>query len=242
MHTDFIISDIFDILDDAVMSASAISPNIAHYPLCEYLLQSIFLRLTGYQEQKLKCILWEIASDDFEFRYKYLNGTIKVGECSQLEHKNIVYIELKEILEKKGYEYHFPDESEVNRQITEIREKLNRKFDTTIFKIWLPRDYSRYIEFSNRIKGIFNGNANQGYFSPNNIFGGDNLLKDAYEKAYRHRNRCAHNLLSYQNNVPTLLDITNDSDGLDNYFTRIFLICLIDNVFTQMFKSYVHNR
>ena len=101
MHTNFIISDIFDILDDAMMSASAISSNIAHYPLCEYLLQSIFLRLTGYQEQKLKCILWEIASDDFEFRYKYLNGTIKVGECSLLEHKNVVYIELKGILEKK---------------------------------------------------------------------------------------------------------------------------------------------
>lgn len=70
MHTDFITSDIFEIVDDAIMSTSAISPNIAHYPLCEYLLQSVFLRLTGYQEQKLKCILWEIASDDFDFRYK----------------------------------------------------------------------------------------------------------------------------------------------------------------------------
>lgn len=70
MHTDFITSDIFEIVDDAIMSASAIGQNIAHYPLCEYFLQSVFLRLTGYQEQKLKCILWEIASDDFDFRYK----------------------------------------------------------------------------------------------------------------------------------------------------------------------------
>ena len=72
MHTDFITSDIFEIVDDAIMSASTIDPNIAHYPLCEYLLQSVFLRLTGYQEQKLKCILWEIASDDFDFIHKLL--------------------------------------------------------------------------------------------------------------------------------------------------------------------------
>ena len=42
MHTDFIISDIFEILDDAIMSSSGIDQNIAHYPLCEYILQSVF--------------------------------------------------------------------------------------------------------------------------------------------------------------------------------------------------------
>ena len=73
MHTDFIISDIFEILDDAIMSSSGIDQNIAHYPLCEYILQSVFLRLTGYQEQKLKCILWEIASDD-SVSYTHLDG------------------------------------------------------------------------------------------------------------------------------------------------------------------------
>ena len=45
MHTDFITSDIFEIVDDAIMSASTIDPNIAHYPLCEYLLQSVFYDL-----------------------------------------------------------------------------------------------------------------------------------------------------------------------------------------------------
>ena len=95
MHTDFIISDIFDVVDDAIMSTSSIGQNIAHYSLCEYLFQSVFLRLTGYQEQKLKCILWEIASDDLDFRYKYLSGSVKVNECSQLSDKNVVYDILK---------------------------------------------------------------------------------------------------------------------------------------------------
>lgn len=237
MHTDFIISDIFDVVDDAIMSTSSIGQNIAHYSLCEYLFQSVFLRLTGYQEQKLKCILWEIASDDLDFRYKYLSGSVKINECSQLSDKNIVYNILKKTLEDKNHPFLFPDEIEINRQISEIKDNLISKFETSVFRKWLPREYSRFIEFSNNIRY-----KRDGYFTLKSIFGGDNYLNEAFDKLYRHRNRCAHNLLSYQSNVPKLLDFTKDADGSDNYFTRILLLCMIDNVFTRMFKFYINNR
>lgn len=237
MHTSFILSDIFEILDDAIMASSSINQNIANYPICDYILQSVFLRLTGYQEQKLKCILWELASDNFEFRYKYLNGAINFRECSSLEDKDKVYDALRNILEEKGYKFPFPDEDEANRQISKIREDLIHKFETTIFKHWLPREYSRFVEFSNKIKYQVNG-----YFSTNGIFGGDNILNESFDKLYKHRNRCAHNLLSYQNNVPKLYDLVKDNDGADNYFTRILLICLIDNVFTSIYRYYYNNK
>ena len=237
MHTDFIISDIFEIVDDAIMSSSGIGQNISHYPLCEYVLQSIFLRLTGYQEQKLKCILWEIASYDFEFRYKYLNGSINVGECSRLEDKDKVYHALRKIIEGKGHMFPFPNETETNRKISEIKDKLKSKFEETTFQKWLPREYSRFIDFSNKIKYRDNG-----YFTTDGIFGGDNFLNESFEKLYRHRNRCAHNLLSYQNNVPKLDDLIKDNDGSDNYFSRILLICMVDNVFTCLYKYYIQNR
>lgn len=237
MHTDFIISDIFDVVDDAIMSTSSIGQNIAHYSLCEYLFQSVFLRLTGYQEQKLKCILWEIASDDLDFRYKYLSGSVKVNECSQLSDKNIVYNILKKTLEDKNHPFLFPDEIEINRQISEIKDNLISKLETSVFRKWLPREYSRFIEFSSNIRY-----KRDGYFTLKSIFGGDNYLNEAFDKLYRHRNRCAHNLLSYQSNVPKLLDFTKDVDGSDNYFTRILLLCMIDNVFTRMFKFYINNR
>ena len=237
MHTDFIISDIFDVIDDAIMSTSSIGQNIAHYSLCEYLFQSVFLRLTGYQEQKLKCILWEIASDDLDFRYKYLSGSVKVNECSQLSDKNVVYDILKKTLEDKNHPFLFPDEIEINRQISEIKDNLISKFETSVFRKWLPREYSRFIEFSSNIRY-----KRDGYFTLKSIFGGDNYLNEAFDKLYRHRNRCAHNLLSYQSNVPKLLDFTKDVDGSDNYFTRILLLCMIDNVFTRMFKFYINNR
>lgn len=219
------------------MSTSSIGQNIAHYSLCEYLFQSVFLRLTGYQEQKLKCILWEIASDDLDFRYKYLSGSVKVNECSQLSDKNIVYNILKKTLEDKNHPFLFPDEIEINRQISEIKDNLISKFETSVFRKWLPREYSRFIEFSSNIRY-----KRDGYFTLKSIFGGDNYLNEAFDKLYRHRNRCAHNLLSYQSNVPKLLDFTKDVDGSDNYFTRILLLCMIDNVFTRMFKFYINNR
>ena len=183
------------------------------------------------------CILWEIASDDLDFRYKYLSGSVKVNECSQLSDKNIVYNILKKTLEDKNHPFLFPDEIEINRQISEIKDNLISKFETSVFRKWLPREYSRFIEFSSNIRY-----KRDGYFTLKSIFGGDNYLNEAFDKLYRHRNRCAHNLLSYQSNVPKLLDFTKDVDGSDNYFTRILLLCMIDNVFTRMFKFYINNR
>jgi hypothetical protein len=40
-------------------------------------MQSIFIKMTGFQEQKLKCIVWELATDDYEYRYHKL--TDKLG-------------------------------------------------------------------------------------------------------------------------------------------------------------------
>ena len=98
----------------------------------------------------------------------------------------------------------------------------------------MPREYSRFIDFSKNIQYRVNG-----YFTDKGIFGGDNILNESFDKLYRHRNRCAHNLLSYQNNVPQLDDLIKDDDGSDNYFSRILLICMVDNIFTRMFKYYI---
>ena len=50
------------------------------HPLYDYVLQTTFLKMTGSQEQKLKCIQWELATDDYEYRYDILSKSI--GELS----------------------------------------------------------------------------------------------------------------------------------------------------------------
>lgn len=233
MHSDFILSNIMDVLEDGIQASASIHGSISHYPLCEYLLQGIFLRLTGYQEQKLKCIMWELATHDFSLRYRYLSGQISIGECSRLEDKNKVLLELLASLESCVHAYTFPDTMDIEAQIDAIRNKLKYRLEHSIFAKWLPRDYNRFVSFVDSIHA-----QEKGYFSSKNCFGTDSKLQEAYDKVFIHRNRCAHNLFSYQNNVPTLLDVTKDLHGSDNYFSRIFILALIDNIFVQVFNHF----
>jgi len=50
--------------------------------------------MTGFQEQKLKCIVWELATDDYEYRYHKL--TDKLGGNVQA-----MMIKIKSIAWKK---------------------------------------------------------------------------------------------------------------------------------------------
>ena len=86
IHKTFICDPIFRILQDCIFSTKTSGAGIQTYPLCDYVMQTTFLKMTGASEQKMKCILWELATYDFEFRYKYL-GEKNYGEMSRLDDK-----------------------------------------------------------------------------------------------------------------------------------------------------------
>ena len=67
-HKNFILSSISDVLNDAVSASAGVNSGIETYPLCDYIMQSVFLKMTGFQEQKMKCICWELATNDYEYR------------------------------------------------------------------------------------------------------------------------------------------------------------------------------
>lgn len=93
IHGDFILSPLFDILKGGVNASYSLTAGIETYPLSEYFFQSLSLRMTGAQEQKLKCILWELASNDYQFRYDFLH-TKSYGECSEYKAKSDVFNDL----------------------------------------------------------------------------------------------------------------------------------------------------
>lgn len=93
IHGDFILSPLFDILKGGVTATNSLTAGIETYPLSEYFFQSLFLHMTGAQEQKLKCILWELASNDYQFRYDFLH-TKSYGECSEYKAKSDVFNDL----------------------------------------------------------------------------------------------------------------------------------------------------
>ena len=87
VHKDFILTPITEILDEAANATHCVQQGIDIYPLSDYIMQSIFIKMTGAQEQKMKCICWDISTYDFEARYSiYHNWSF--GECSSLSDKN----------------------------------------------------------------------------------------------------------------------------------------------------------
>lgn len=63
-HERFILSPIISILQDAVNASAGIGDGVEKQSLGEYVLQTTFLKMTGASEQKLKCICWEMATND----------------------------------------------------------------------------------------------------------------------------------------------------------------------------------
>ena len=56
VHTDFILTPLMEVLKDGVDACTSMPVGIENGALGEYFMQSLFLRMTGAQEQKLKCI------------------------------------------------------------------------------------------------------------------------------------------------------------------------------------------
>lgn len=79
----FIKTSIMEVLQEGIAAVDCMQDGgLETFPMLEYTLQSIFLKMTGYGEQKLRFIIWEIASYDLEFRYNLLKGEYSFGEFS----------------------------------------------------------------------------------------------------------------------------------------------------------------
>jgi len=288
-HTKFILTPILGILEESIIACRGIGIGIETQALSEYVMQTTFLKMTGALEQKMKCICWEIASNDYEYRYQYLKKNY--GECSRYEDKNHVYKDLinaiarinnsfnwysifcnidispivKESLKakidtaianqtrKKGRELHADEINKLSDGMTHyyMRQNLTDK-DRSIFaqKMILKDINDKIIEL---IKDspisiweqqnflFFQSNYNDIYsesFMSNKSLFDTNLIEYYNKIVYKHRNRCAHNLKSYQDNLPTLTNILSETYKYENYFFRFAIIVLIDEIFIRIFNKY----
>ncbi|MBK9477706.1 MAG: hypothetical protein IPP56_14775 [Bacteroidetes bacterium] len=228
-HRDFITSPITEILIDVVSANVGIGNGIETYPLGDYVMQSVFLKMTGFQEQKMKCICWELATYDYEYRYK--RYTLKpLGECSTYDEKKIIYKDLIEQIKK-----HVPDFDVsvfLEKQIIKMNtfSEIQDIFSETNFSTWSQKSFTEFTSNTSLIQSIHFGNVN-------NLL--ENVLQDKYSLLYNHRNRCAHNTLSYQQNLPTLKTILNDNYRYDNYFVRFALLILLDKIFVKLYGKYI---
>ena len=229
-HKDFILTPIAVILNEVVSANVGIGDGIETYPLIEYIMQSLFLKMTVFQEQKMKCICWELATEDYEYRYdRYTKKTL--GECSSYEEKKNIYKDIIGIIKKLDPSFNVSNVLDRQAILIGTKTDMGGLFLNSNLYTWVEREF---MEFQ-----IISSATNSNHFATDlNLF--ENVLQDQYKLLYKHRNRCAHNTLSYQENLPTLTDLFREDHKYDNYLVRFFLLILIDKIFIELYKIYLN--
>jgi len=240
-HNSFILSPITDIMKDVITASVGINDGIETYPLCDYVMQSVFLKMTGAQEQKMKCISWELATNDYEYRYSRFTQK-PLGECSNYSDKKEIYKDLIQQIEKLGI-IKF-DEDIINR--SDILQKTTQLVQDTFIDsnlvIWAKKSFNEYLEIWSGIStDYFTHDKSNLFKNGNNIsFESTKGLIEIYNNhLYKHRNRVAHNTLSYQQNLPTLGTLINDDYKYNNYFIYFSILILIDNIMISLYNKYL---
>lgn len=286
VHSKFILTPLLEVLRDGAVACGTLDDGIENYPLGEYYLQSLFLRMTGAQEQKMKCICWEMATNDYKFRYSYLKG--QHSEYSSYSEKNEVYVAMIKAI--KSLDSSFEPSSllaqihlnpSFEQQYKECKAKAMIKIQgekklrmgkpkltsETIDKMMGSfthkplTDIERFVvlvlgsmdevlaesmlaSFAEMDLYSFRINSSE-LFQEKNIVLSDNgffskTLQDRYtDIVWNHRNRCAHNLTSYQHNLPTLDSLADANQRFNNYFFRYAILIMIDEIFRLVYKKYV---
>lgn len=229
-HAGFILSPITDILRDAVSASVGIGDGIETFPLCDYVMQSVFLKMTGFQEQKMKCICWEMATVDYEYRYEFTKSTL--GECSSYAEKQKIYKDLVGQIERQGLDF---KSIGLDRKLIlqEAFSDVLNAFWQKNLSIWAQDSFLGFRRISNEIKHTHFASEK------NSLFAGESIKKIYVEHLYRQRNRIAHNTPSYQQNLPTLGALMNEDYKYENYFLYFYVLVLIDKIFIGLYAKYL---
>lgn len=215
-HGDFILTPIYSILEEAVNAMVGIGDGIEIYPLKEYVLQSIFLRMTGMQEQKLKCICWELAHRDLEYRYDLLKKPL--GECSNKDDKTNVY----KALTSRLYWHDFDA-----TLTSSVQAELKRLLCTQPLHSWLATDLQLLDALNlDYIKGT----------TDKHLFPEKSRMYEDFTHAYRHRNRCAHNTIAVRRNKVRLEDLPHNQSCNENYVQHFIVLSVLDEIFISLYK------
>ena len=253
VHTDFILTPISSILEDGVSACRGISGGIENIAVCDYIMQSLFLRMTWFQEQKLKCICWELATDDYEYRFKRFSQK-PLGECSCYDEKNTVLNDMISIIRKHIVDFDIDADIDKSLLIQSVGTTIASIFRDSVLKSWAEHQYQVFERiFANIQTNCFlkKGDKACSLFAKcdncsmmdkhtkTRVCGNLQNLAFIFELIYRHRNRCAHNTSSYQQNLPTLKTISTPEYIYENYFIRFSVLMLIDGIFVQLYKKYL---
>ena len=126
--------------------------------------------------------------------------------------------------------------------IDESEKCVINLIDDSKLKYWNESKYSDFkeqirniVSYENIAKKIVKNKDNVVY----NLL--ENKIHPIYEDLYGCRNRLAHNTLSYQDNLPSFIDMQTEDFGYNNYFVWFYLLIVIDKIMIKLYKEFCEN-
>lgn len=228
-HRNFIETPISQVLENGLSACKTIMGGMESYPLGDYILPSVFLNMTGFQEQKLKCICWDLATIDYGFRRDWLTDMGKFGEFSSYDAKKLVYKKLTQGIDKLQCKDYCKSKVCTQDKKLAILNSVNDILKDSLFSNWRQHEYFAYLEWKTKLKPA--------HFANNCIL--EECLKKVYESLYNARNRYAHNTMSYQENLPSLHSLSSPEHKYENIFCWFALLMLMDEIFITLYETFL---
>lgn len=243
-HRKFIKEPLINLLKTVSSSASTVGSGIEVSAINDYVLHSMFLQMTGSQEQKMKCIVWDIANRDLQYRYERYNKW-ELGECSAIKEKSIVYGDIIDHILSLNPAYKI-FANVVKKK--DFLEKILSDVDSVLSKSnFVQTHHAQYVEYKTIWHNLDGSNIDGGgqliITAKNNARNSDLQKQEQifgiYRLLYLHRNRCAHNVMSYQDNLPPLWEL-RDSYLQKHYniFLFITILVMIDEMIIKAYNEY----
>lgn len=263
-HSEFILTGLSKILEEASVAIHNVGKGVDTLPLRDYFLQSLFLRMTGAQEQKCKCVCWDLGTYDYEFRYRTFTDW-KLGECSSLKDKSSVFSAVMHALERLKVGNVAVVEERVRKSILVAAQKAAHDFyDSCSALGWPEKEINEFDEVFKEIKPSCialqstkedrswkllaskcekcERRKTQNFPSGCDQSKGGFLtfsLSDLYDECvYRHRNECAHNTLSYQMNRPSFSLMSSQNFLYHNYYLRFAILIVLDELLMSAYRQW----
>lgn len=245
-HITYINNRLIDLLKEVVCTANHLGNGMEANIVNGYLLQSLFLQMTGAQEQKMKCICWELATDDLVYRYKRYYDGWSLSQCSTLKDKSHVYEDLLAAIHKVDQSYElFHDNPAKQTFINNVFSSVCGIFDHSNIIIFHKKKYSEFKTFFTHLNVSNLTPSNKHLFKngdkdfPISKVNDETEMFAVYSLLYKLRNRCAHNTPSYQLNLPSLKELRDSKyQKYDNIFIFYTTLVIIDEIFRKLFAKY----
>lgn len=236
IHSEFIETPLIEVLREGIQACRPFEVGIHTEPLKEYFLSSLFLRMTGAQEQKLKCICWELGTHDYDFRYETILGRSSFGKMSHIKDKTKLYTVLRKLIESTTGTNE-PHPFLGKDKIEAIRDDIvNLISGSPILEAWLKPELDFVQDTASFLPQSSLPNGNN--YNDNSVLLGGLLGIDYEAVVYKHRNRCAHNLKSYQRGCDSLDKLNAKDYPRHNYVYRFIILVFIDRIFMELYRKY----